>query len=62
MRAAVIVAGSYSSSSRAGGGPLLPALQDFNNRPVDTLPGNPGGLRDYDERLEQAEREIDRYC
>ena len=48
FRDSVIEAGRYA----AGG----------VRRGTDRGPGNPGGLRDYDEQLAKGEREIDRYC
>ena len=48
LRASVIRAGRENP----GGG--IPVLGEE--------PSNPGGLRDYDEQLAKAEREIERYC
>ena len=58
LRASVIAAGEFSGPSVPSGPiPRVPSIDD-----VASLPGNPGGLRDYDEQLAKAEREIERYC
>ena len=51
LRVSVIEAGEYSAGSS-------PGARGF----ADRGPGNPDGLRDYDQQLSKAEREIDRYC
>ena len=56
LRASVIAAGQYSSSISGSPRGRVPRIGD------DALPGNPGGLRDYDAQLDKADREIDRYC
>ena len=50
-RNSIIEAGRYSSGGES---------QFFPN--LDRGPGNPGGVRNYEEALGQAEREISRYC
>ena len=58
LRASVVAAGEYSSPSVPQG--LIPRVPSIDD--VRSIPGNPGGLRNYDAQLATAEREIDRYC